>query len=190
MGSGIRRVSHIATMIATMIATLTCATAAGVIAAAQAPAAGRAAAGRTPATLAQLMEGILFPSSNVIFAAQGADPSQVKAADDPSTATDPLASSYGGWQAVENAGLALTEAANLLTVPGRRCSNGRLAPVQNADWIRFVQGLRAAGVTAYSAAQSKNQDRILEAADAVTTACSNCHDKYREKPKGPADRCL
>jgi len=136
------------------------------------------------------MEGILFPSSNVIFAAQGADPSQVKAADDPSTATDPLASSYGGWQAVENAGLALTEAANLLTVPGRRCSNGRLAPVQNADWIRFVQGLRAAGVTAYSAAQSKNQDRILEAADAVTTACSNCHDKYREKPKGPADRCL
>jgi hypothetical protein len=136
------------------------------------------------------MKGILFPSSNVIFAAQGDDPSKVKPADDPSTATDPLASSYGGWQAVENAGLSLTEAANLLTVPGRRCSNGRLAPVQNADWIRFVQGLREAGLTAYRAAQSRNQDRILEAADAVTTACGNCHERYREKPTGPADRCM
>jgi cytochrome c556 len=41
---------------------------------------------------------------------------------------------------------------------------------------------------AYKAAQSKNQDNILDAADAVATACSNCHDKYREKPN-LADRC-
>jgi cytochrome c556 len=41
---------------------------------------------------------------------------------------------------------------------------------------------------AYKAAQSKNQDNILDAADAVATACANCHDKYREKPN-LADRC-
>ena len=41
---------------------------------------------------------------------------------------------------------------------------------------------------AYKAAQSKNQDNIVMAADVMTTACANCHDKYREKPK-LADRC-
>jgi len=32
---------------------------------------------------------------------------------------------------------------------------------------------------AYKAAQSKNQDNVLSAAEVVTTACSNCHAKYR-----------
>jgi len=136
------------------------------------------------------MRGILFPNSNVIFAAQSTNPADVKPAADPTTATNPLASTYGGWIAVENSALALAESANLLTIPGRRCANGRAVPVQNADWGTFVQGLRDAGMTAFKAAESKNQDKILEAADAVTTACSNCHDKYREKPGGEADRCM
>ena len=76
----------------------------------------------------------------------------------------------------------------LLLIPGRLCSSGKPAPIQRADWIKFVQGLRDAGTAAYKAAQSKNQDNILMAADVMTTACGNCHDKYREKPK-LADRC-
>lgn len=140
------------------------------------------------ATLAQLMKGTLFPSSNVIFAAQGENPAEVKPAPDPSLATNPLASTYGKWEAVENASLAITETANLLLLPGRKCSNGRDVPLRNADWTKFVQGLRDAGMTAWKAAQSKNQDNILMAADAVSTACSNCHDKYREKAN-LADRC-
>jgi hypothetical protein len=140
------------------------------------------------ATLAQLMKGILFPSSNVIFAAQSENPADVPPAKDPSMATNPLASTYGKWEAVENSSLAIAEAANLLTLPGRKCSNGRAVPLQNADWAKFVQGLRDAGMTAYKAAQSKNQDKILDAADMLTTACANCHEKYREKPN-LADRC-
>ena len=157
---------------------------------AQTPARGAATAPRpqVTATLAQLMKGILFPSSNVIFAAQGDNPAEVKPAADPSTATNPLAGSYGKWEAVENSALAIIEAANLLTMPGRKCSNGRVVPLQNADWAKFVQGLREAGMTAYKAAQSKNQDNILMASDALATACANCHDKYREKPN-LADRC-
>jgi hypothetical protein len=143
---------------------------------------------RNPATLAQLMKGILYPNSNVIFFAQGDNPADVPPAKDPATAVNPLASSYGKWEAVENSSLALVEAANLLTVPGRKCSNGLPVPVANADWPKLVQGLRDAGMTAYKAAQSKNQDKILDAADVMTTACANCHDKYREKP-APADRC-
>ena len=134
------------------------------------------------------MKGILYPSSNVIFAAQSENPADVKPAPDPSTATNPLASSYGKWEAVENSALAIAEAANLLILPGRKCSNGLDVPLKNPDWAKFVQGLREAGMTAYKAAQSKNQDNILMAADTLSTACSNCHDKYREKAK-LADRC-
>ena len=140
------------------------------------------------ANLAQLMRGILYPSSNVIFAAQDQNPDKVPPAKDPATATDPLASAYGKWTAVENSGLAIAEAATLLTIPGRKCANGRAVPLQNADWAKFVQGLRDAGMAAYKAAQSKNQDNILEAAGTITEACANCHDKYREKPN-LADRC-
>jgi hypothetical protein len=154
-----------------------------------APAKGKAAPARqTPATLAQIMKGIFFPSSNVIFAAQGDNPADVPPAKDPAMAVNPLASSYGKWEAVENAGMAIAEAANLLTVPGRKCSNGLAVPITNADWPKLVQGLRDAGLTAYKAAQSKDQDKILDAADVMTTACANCHDKYREKPT-VADRC-
>jgi cytochrome c556 len=155
------------------------------------PAKAKAAAGsarQTPATLAQLMKGILYPNSNVIFFAQGDNPADVPPAKDPATAVNPLASSYGKWEAVENSALAIEEAANLLTVPGRKCSNGVAVPVNNPDWPKLVQGLRDAGNAAYKAAQSKNQDKILDAADVMTNACANCHDKYREKPT-PAERC-
>lgn len=160
----------------------------GSAAAVKAKAPAAAPARQTPATLAQLMKGILYPSSNIIFAAQSDNPADVPPAKDPATAVNPLASSYGKWEAVENSGLAIAEAASLLTIPGRKCSNGRAVPINNADWPKLVQGLREAGIAAYKAAQSKNQDKILDAADMMTTACANCHDKYREKST-LADRC-
>ncbi len=140
------------------------------------------------ANLRQLMRGTLFPASNVIFAAQSQNPAEVPADKEPATAVNLLASAYGQWEAVENSGLALSEIANLLTLPGRKCANGRDVPIKNADWPKFVQGLRDAGLVVYKAAQTKDQDKILDAAEVMTTACSNCHDKYRDKPK-LADRC-
>jgi hypothetical protein len=155
---------------------------------AKAPGRGGTPAPQVEENLAQLMRGILFPNSNVIFFAQSEDPAKVPPAKDPALAVDPLADSYGQWQAVENSALALAEAANLLTIPGRKCSNGLPVPIGNADWPKFVQGLREAGRKAYTAAQSKDMDKIVDAADTMTTACSNCHDKYREKPT-LAGRC-
>jgi Cytochrome C' len=152
---------------------------------AQWPAQGAGAT--TPANLAQLMRGTLYPESNVVFAAQDVNPEDVPHAKDPSMATDPLASSYGKWQAVENNALAIAEVANLLTLAGRKCANGLDVPVKNPDWAKFVQGLREAGMTAYAAAQTKNQDKMTDAADVMTTACKSCHDRYRERK--PADRC-
>jgi hypothetical protein len=140
--------------------------------------------------LNQLMRGVLYPAANVVFSAQIDNPADVKfvPGKDPSMATDPLASTFGGWQAVENAALALTESANLLLIPGRNCANGLPVPMNNPDWLKFVQKLRDAGMTAYKAAQSKNQDKMVEAADTLSAACANCHRKWREKPR-LADRC-
>ena len=150
---------------------------------------------KTPAAevhgnLAHVMRGILFPNANVIFAAQDEKAINVKPAEDPSLSTNPLTGAYGGWEAVQNSALALAESANLLTIAGRRCANGRPVPIDNPDWPKFVQGLRDAGMAAAKAAESKSQDSMVMAADTMTTACSNCHDKYRDKPGGDADRCM
>jgi len=56
--------------------------------------------------LNQVMRGILFPNSNVVFAAQNEEFAKIPQAKDPSTATDPITSVYGGWTAVENSGIA------------------------------------------------------------------------------------
>jgi hypothetical protein len=143
-------------------------------------------------TLIQVMRAILFPNSNVIFAAQSQDPAAIKPDADPSASVNPLSGSYGGWQAVGNSSIALAEAANLLTIPGRMCSNGRPVPLQNADWAKFVQELRDAGMASYKAAQSKSQDAIVDVSDKVTTACADCHNVYRDKTTaqgGLAARC-
>lgn len=162
-----------------------------------APPAGRGAAPASGATqthgnLLQVMRGILLPASNVVFFAQSEDPAAVKPDEQAATSPNLLTSIYGGWTAVENSSIAMAEAANLLTIPGRRCSNGRPAPIDAADWKQYVQELRDAGMAAFKAAQAKNQDQILDAAEKVTTACGNCHDVYREKEPaqgGLAARC-
>jgi hypothetical protein len=140
--------------------------------------------------LNRLMRGVFYPASNVVFSAQNDNPADVKLVpgQDPSMATDPLASTFGGWQAVENAALALTESANLLLIPGRNCANGLPVPMNNPDWPKFVQELRDASMKAYKAAESKNQDKMVDAADTLSAACASCHKKWREKPR-LSDRC-
>jgi hypothetical protein len=140
--------------------------------------------------LNRLMRGVLYPASNVVFSAQNDNPGDVKPApgQDPSMATNPLVSTFGGWQAVENAALAVAESANLLLIPGRTCSNGLPVPINNPDWSKFVEGLRDAGMKAHQAAQSKNQDKMVDVADTLSNSCASCHRKWRDRLK-PADRC-
>jgi hypothetical protein len=150
-------------------------------AAAKAPKAKAAAKAAPQANLGQIMKGVLYINSNVIFAAQSEDPAKIAPAKDSSVSTDALTSTYGKWEAVENSALAMYEGASLLTVPGRVCANGRPVPINAPDWSSLVQGVRDAAMVAYNAAKAKDQDKIVDAADVITTACANCHDKYREK---------
>ncbi len=133
------------------------------------------------------MRSVFFDNSNVFFFAQLQNPADVKTAPEASAATDPLMGAFGKWEAVENSALAIAESANLLMIPGRKCGNGRDVPVANADWAKFVAETRDAGLAAYQAAQSKDQDKVRDAADLLTTACADCHRKYRSRVM--ADRC-
>jgi hypothetical protein len=142
------------------------------------------------ADLNRLMRGVLYPAANVVFFAQAENPADVKpnTGQDPSMATDPLMSTFGGWQAIENASLALAESANLLLIPGRICSNGAPAPIKDPAWATFVQEVRDAGMKAYKAAQAKDQEKMIDIAETLSAACAGCHRKWRDR-RTPANRC-
>ena len=135
------------------------------------------------ANVNQLMRALFFPNSNVIFLTQRLNPTEIKRAPEPSTSTDPLTGVFGGWEAVENSALTIADAADLLMTPGRTCSNGQAAPIAKADWAQFVNQLRDAGIVAYKAALTKNQDTLDKATDVLNTSCQNCHNKYRARTR-------
>jgi hypothetical protein len=89
---------------------------------------------------------------------------------------------------VEESALAPAKTANLLLIPGRKCSNGLDAPVEREDWKQFVQGLEDAGVAAQKAAQANNKDNMVEVSDTVSEACMACHEIYRDQAE-PKERC-
>ena len=142
------------------------------------------------ADLNQLMRGVLYPAANVVFFAQADNPGDVKfiPGHDPGMSTDPLTSTFGGWMAVENAALALAESANLLSIPERRCSNGAPVPTKDPAWAMFVQEVRDASMKAYKAAQAKDQDKMIELSETLSTACAGCHRKWRDR-RTPDNRC-
>jgi hypothetical protein len=144
--------------------------------------------------LNQVMRGILFPNSNIIFDAQDKDPAAQPDPKDPAAAVHVFAGTYGGWEAVENASIALGEAANLVAMPGRSCANGKPVPLNDPTFQKGLAALREVSDLAYKTAQAKNQDAVLDVADKLTQACATCHDVYRDivvdgKPAGLEARC-
>src|SRR5438105_12915262 len=85
--------------------------------------------------LAQVMRGILFPNSNIIFTVQTHDPAEKKTTSEGAAVAGGFnwtiwgSDIYPGWELVDYAAVALTESAPLMLTPGRRCENGRPVPV-------------------------------------------------------------
>ena len=159
--------------------------------------------------MAQLMRGIFFPNSNLIFTVQTHDPGAPARAPAPSIGgqtagfswVDWGAGIYGGWELVDNAAIALADASPLMLTPGIRCENGRLAPVTDADWIKFTEQMIAVARKTYQVSQSKNQEAVAEATGDLSDACANCHQAYRDirtrgrapdptDPSNKAARCM
>ena len=161
-----------------------------------APAAAPAAPAPQPyGSLAEVMRAIPFPNSNIIFDTQTSDPGAPKAVGDPkskggaSGASGTYSTVYGGWQAVENSAVAISEMANLIMIPGRKCENGLPVPLDQENFKMFAKGLADAGQAAYKAAKSKNHDAMVEVSGTVADACAMCHEKYRDVPDGKM-RCV
>jgi cytochrome c5 len=134
--------------------------------------------------VAQVMRGILFPSSNIVFTVQSIDPAAKKPEADITAGGgfDWLTwggGVYRGWDVVDYAAISVAESATLLLTPGRRCENGRLAPVTDPDWIKFTKELADAGNASYKASQARNQELVSDSTNQLSESCNNCHRVYR-----------
>jgi mono/diheme cytochrome c family protein len=131
--------------------------------------------------LAQLMRGVTFPNANILFNVQVKDPAKDKPAMPiPFDYVQWGTTVYYGWQAVDQAALALVETAPLFLLPGRRCENGRPVPIDRADWKQYTAALMDVGREAYKAAQTRNADAVVKVADQLNESCANCHKVYRD----------
>ena len=134
--------------------------------------------------LAELMRAIAFPNANIIFNLQVKDPA---AARGKPLATSPFdyvewgSTVYPGWLAVDQAAVALTETAALLLTPGRRCQNGKVVPVDRADWKQYVAAMVDVGKLARQASRARKLDAFVEISEKLNDACANCHKVYRDK---------
>lgn len=161
------------------------------VAGAPGPAALAITSAKPPGNMAQLMRGILFPSSNLLFQVQSYDPAAPKTAYEPGTTsfswTDWGAGIYSGWELVDYAAIAIAESAPLLLAPDRRCENGKPVPVDRADWIQFTADLAEAGRAAYRASQTRNRETVSDVTNQIADACLRCHEVYRDKGRGTPD---
>jgi len=150
---------------------------------------GPPAAFSATGNLNQLMRGIMFPNSNIIFTVQTHDPAEKKKTGDAANAGGGFnwtmwgSDLYSGWEIVDYASIALAESAPLMLTPGRRCENGRLVPVNDPDWIRFTKEMAEVGRAAYRASQTRSQEKVSDVTGDVADACTHCHQVFRDKTR-------
>lgn len=156
--------------------------------------------------LAQLMRGVFFPNSNLIFTVQTHDPAAPAENSGSDSASgfsfvDWGAGIYTGWEIIDNAAIALMEASPLMLRPGRRCENGRPVPVDDPEWVDMTAEMIAAAREAYRASQLRSQEAVSEATGRLSDACFSCHRAYRDRrrrgaapdpadPSNKAARCV
>lgn len=146
----------------------------------------------TTANLAQYMRAVTFPNANIIFNLQVKEPQKDRPA--PPVPFDYLYwgyNQYWGWQAVDQAAMALIETTPLLLLP-RRCENGLPAPVDRADYKQMTQDLINFGKQALKISQARDYEGMVGLAEKLDAACLNCHKVYRDAVKegmASATRC-
>jgi hypothetical protein len=136
----------------------------------------------------QVMRGILFPNANLIFNVQTHDPSEKKPVENNPDTFNWVAwgsNLYTPWELVDYAAVTLAESAPLMLTPDRKCENGKPVPVNDPDWIKFTQELAEAGKIAYKAAQTRSQEAVSDATNAISDACQHCHQVYRRDTRAP-----
>lgn len=145
--------------------------------------------------LSEVMRAIAFPSSNIIFNLQVKDPTNApnKPMPIPFDYVEWGYTIYPGWLSVDQAAVALAEAAPLLLTPGRRCQNGRPAPVDRPDWKKYVDDMARKGREIYAASKARKYETLVTLAEQLNDTCANCHKVYRDnggQEGSGANRCM
>jgi hypothetical protein len=147
------------------------------------------------ATVKDIMDSIIDPSSKLVFDA-------VSAVETPTGIVQKAPKTDAEWDEVRWASLRLVEGANLLMMSPRHIANGSEKPVASkpggkeeqielppaeieklvnkdrAAWLGFARKFQAAAQVALKAATEKNADGISDADEGIDNACENCHLKY------------
>jgi len=88
----------------------------------------------------------------------------------------------------------VTEAANLLLLPGReRCLGGRIPMQYQKDFSEKVREMVEAGNVAMVAARKHDVDGMSSAGERIDVACDECHEKYQlveDDPEGNVGKVL
>ena len=157
------------------------------------PVATHAAAATAPAykaiaTVQDLMLATVDPASKVVFTA-------VSSEDTPNGTVEKAPKNDAEWFIVRQNALMLSEAANLLLIPGRRFAppqnmqkhkEGELSPAEievrvskdRAAWNKLAASFRDAASGAVRAAEAKRKEDWLAVGEALDNACENCHLRY------------
>jgi hypothetical protein len=142
-----------------------------------APAAAKSVGPSTPRAVVpiiEIMHAIIEPASTVVFDA-------VATTIDASGIHEKVPSTDEEWDMVLHAAITLTEAPNLLMIPGRTREVGGKIPAKDwTDWNRKARELVQAGEVALKAAREKDAAKLLDAGERIDVACDACHEPYQK----------
>jgi hypothetical protein len=164
-------------------------------AAAAPPAVNTVAEFRTTATIKDIMDSVVDPSSDYLWESVATIVTK-KGTEErrPRTPED--------WKEVRRRAIAMIEATNLLIMDGRLVAHAgeqsenpgiELGPEEikaiidsdRASFIKFAHGLHDAGMKALAAIDKKDVDGLSDAGETIDEACEQCHLKYWYPPNTP-----
>jgi hypothetical protein len=105
------------------------------------------------ASVKQLMEAMVIPSSDALFKVGQEEPKDDKA-----------------WAALRLQAVVLAESGNLLMLEGRARDR--------EEWMNRSRALVEAGSVALEATEARNVTALLDAGDRIAETCEACHERY------------
>jgi len=134
-----------------------------------------------------IMNSLVVPSSTAVFGS-------VATVTDATGVHEYKPQTDDEWNAVYANAVMLTEAANLLLLPGReRCLGGRIPVQYQKEFSELVREMVEAGNVAMVAARKHDVDGMSNAGERIDVACDECHEKYQlveDDPEGNVGKVL
>jgi hypothetical protein len=140
------------------------------------------------ATIKDIMLSIVDPSADVVWLS-------VTTVQSSAGTVDTAPKNDEEWKKVRQGAIALTEASNLLMMPGRHVAGPgeksetpgvELEPSEmeglinkdRAAWVMRATKLHEAGLAVLQAIDAKDSQKVFEVGEQIEQACENCHRQY------------